>query len=283
MTSLFVDLHTHTIASDGTQTPTQNVHIAKAVGLAGIAITDHDTVAGLSEAMEAGRKLEVIIVPGVEISTISNGQDIHILGYCMDYEDPKFLNRLAELRQVRDKRNEMMIDRLQQLGMKITLDEVVANLAVGKKPDETLGRPHIAGLLVKKGYVQSIEEAFEQFLGNQGTAFVNPPRIEPCEAIRWIHEAGGTAVIAHPGIYQDDALVTELVQNQGLDGIEAYHSDHTSTDVERYSELARQYGLFVTAGSDFHGKRNGLTFHGPIGSQKINIDIIHNLQRRSSK
>ncbi|GIP39800.1 PHP-like protein [Paenibacillus sp. J31TS4] len=274
----YADLHTHTTASDGTQPPAENVRLAKEAGLAAIGITDHDTVAGIQEAVEEGEKLGIKVVPGVEISTVAGGQDIHVLGYGIDERDPVFLDRLRQLRDVRETRNEMMIARLNELGLAVTMEEVLAGVSK-TRPDETIGRPHIAQALIAKGYVSSMEEAFERYLGKTGVAYVNPPRIHPSEAIRWIHEAGGTAVLAHPGLYHDDPLVDELI-GEGLDGIEAYHSDHTPEDEAKYASLANRHGLLVTAGSDYHGERHGQVFHGPIGNRRIAEDVVEKLLER---
>lgn len=277
---LYADLHTHTTASDGTNAPAKNVQLAKQAGLTAVAITDHDTVAGLGEALEEGKRIGITVVPGVEISTIANDQDIHVLGYYMDYEQASFLKHLEELRNTRNRRNEMLIDKLQQLGIQITLDEVTANVRRSGAKDETVGRPHIADVLVKKGTVSSMAEAFERYLGKSGAAYVNPPRIHPFAAIDWIREAGGTAVLAHPGLYKDDTLV-ELIIAYGIDGIEAHHSDHTLEEEESYAEIAGRSGLIITAGSDFHGERHGVVFHAPVGSRKVSTDVLQQLQARA--
>lgn len=274
----FADLHTHTNASDGVNSPTENVRQAKEAGLAAVAITDHDTVAGIAEAMEAGKRYGVIVVPGVEISTVANGQDIHVLGYFIRTGDDVLLRRLDELRRVRDRRNEMMLAKLRQLGLEITLDEVLENRGKGFGGDETVGRPHIAETLIQKGYVSTLEEAFDKYLGSQGAAYVNPPRIGPETAIEWIHEAGGSAVLAHPGLYDDDGLVEQLV-GCGLDGIEAFHSDHSPEEEARYLALAERRGMIVTAGSDYHGSRAGHVFHGPIGSRRIAVSALRALHK----
>lgn len=271
------DLHTHTTASDGTERPAANVQMAFDAGLGAIAITDHDTVSGVAEALSAGRELGIEVVPGVEISTVANGQDIHVLGYYIDINNEQFLHRLASLRDTRDTRNNMIIDRLQQLGLDITMAEVLREVENIKSKGDTVGRPHIAAVLLNKGYVSSISEAFDRYLGTGAAAYANPPRIEPATAIGWIQEAGGKAVLAHPGIYHDDALV-EAIIHQGLDGIEVYHSDHTSEEEAKYLSLAQRSGLLITAGSDFHGERGGVVFHAPIGSRRIGIDVLQSLK-----
>ncbi|WP_244163057.1 PHP domain-containing protein [Paenibacillus pectinilyticus] len=271
------DLHSHTTASDGIQAPRANVQMALEAGLGAIAITDHDTISGVAEALAAGSELGLIVVPGVEISTVANGQDIHILGYYIDIENEQFLQRLASLRDTRDIRNEMIIARLQELGLEITMDEVIQEVANIKRKGDTVGRPHIAAVLLNKGYVSTITEAFDRYLAAGAAAYANPPRIEPATAIAWIHDAGGKAVLAHPGIYHDDALV-EAITLQGLDGIEVYHADHSPDDELRYQALAERTGLLMTAGSDFHGVRDGVAFHAAIGSKRIGIEVLDRLQ-----
>ncbi len=271
------DLHTHTTASDGMNSPADNVKMASELGLQAIAITDHDTVAGLKEALEAGQQLGIEVVPGVEISTVMKQQDIHILGYYMRFDDPLFQQRLEQLRDTRTRRNQMIIERLQSLNVPITFEDVLEGVQ-DKSTDDTVGRPHIADVLIRKGIVASMEEAFNEFLGKGGKAYVNPPRIEPAEAIKWIREAGGRAVIAHPGIYGDDELVQTIITG-GVDGIEAYHSDHSPDEEQRYAALAEAHGLIITAGSDYHGKRQGSVFHGPIGNRTVSASVVKQLNK----
>jgi predicted metal-dependent phosphoesterase TrpH len=273
---LYADLHSHTFASDGLQSPTENIRIAIEAGLGAIAITDHDTVAGIDEALAAGKEHGILVVPGVEISTISKGQDIHVLGYWVDPHNNRFLQRLMELRVVRAKRNDMMLEKLNKLGVAITMQDVLASLQASKKADETLGRPHIADALLRKGYVASLAEAFDRYLGKDGAAYVNPPRIEPSTAIQWIKEAGGVPVLAHPGLYGQDELIEQLVET-GLAGLEVYHPDHTDVQEEHYLTIANKHRLIITAGSDFHGERNGVVFHAPIGTKKIEVSVVQQL------
>ncbi|WP_127584351.1 PHP domain-containing protein [Paenibacillus koleovorans] len=272
-----VDLHMHTTASDGTQLPEDNVRMAKAAGLYGIAITDHDTVAGVANAILAGEALGIHVIPGVEISTVENGLDIHILGYYIDRTDSLFLNRLQQLRDGRESRNLKIVEKLNALGIAITMDEVIAQAGKGVQPDESIGRPHIAEALLNKGYVGSIAEAFDRYLGRNGAAHAHSHRVTSFEAVDWIREAGGVAVVAHPGLYGNDSLVERIVQ-YGASGIEAYHSDHSPEEEERYAAMAERLGCLVTAGSDFHGERGGHEFHAPIGSRRIGADVLERLQ-----
>jgi hypothetical protein len=250
--------------------------MARDANLAGIAITDHDTVAGIAEALNAGREYGVQVIPGVEISTSAGGRDIHILGYGIDTADALLLERLVSQRQVRVRRNEQIVTRLNELGMALTLREVEEAAAKSSRGDGTIGRPHFAEVLVRKGYVKDVREAFDRFLAEGKPAFVNPPRIHPLEAIRWIHEAGGRAIVAHPGLYHDDRLVFSLLEG-GADGLEADHSDHDEETAQKYRRIAGEHGKLATGGSDFHGSRDGEVFHGPIGNRTVPSEVVARL------
>lgn len=271
------DLHTHTTASDGRYSPAEVVRMAKDAGLDGIAITDHDTVAGLDDALEAGARYDIRVLAGVEISTMAEGREIHILGYGMNSGDPQFLERLASLREARDRRNDRMIARLNELGVPITMEEVREAAAVSPREGGTIGRPHIAEVLVRKGFATDFRDAFNRYLKQGAAAYVQVQRIHPAEAVRWIHEAGGTAVIAHPGLYGRDHLVEELLEG-GADGVEAFHSDHDDEQERHYRAMAESRGKLVTGGSDFHGfSSNGKLYHGPIGNRNVDIAVMDQL------
>jgi len=271
------DLHTHTTASDGTGAPADNVRKAKEAGLAAVAITDHDTVAGVAEALAEGERLGIEVVPGVEISAYHGGTDIHILGYYTRPDDERWLARLASQRDTRDRRNDMIVERLTSLGLPLSMDEVREAAGRDGRGEETIGRPHIAQVLLAKGYVSSMQEAFDRYLASGAAAYVNPPRLHPFEALSWIREAGGTSVIAHPGLYGDDEFVEELLR-RGADGIEVFHSDHGEEERRRYARLAERYGVIVTGGSDYHGMRNGVAFHGALGSVTVDASVIGRLK-----
>ncbi|WP_419873011.1 PHP domain-containing protein [Candidatus Pristimantibacillus sp. PTI5] len=282
LTNGLADLHTHTTASDGLHSPAENVKLAKEAGLSAIAITDHDTVAGVAEALLEGEKLGIVVVPGVEVSTVAAGTDIHILGYYTNNTDEKWLSRLASLRGMRDRRNEMIVAKLNELGIAVTMDDVL-DAAHGNRANESMqsaavsiGRPHIAAALIRKGVVSNMKEAFDRYLASGAEAYVNPPRLNPFEAIDWIREAGGTSVIAHPGLYNNDSLVEEIIR-YGAQGIEVYHSDHGHEEERRYSALAAKYQLIATGGSDFHGARQGVIFHGAVGSRTVSIGVLQQL------
>lgn len=276
------DLHSHTQASDGMQPPAENVRLAYEKGLAAVAITDHDTVSGIAEALEAGKRLGITVVPGVEISTRAGGKEIHVLGYYIDTEQELFLSRLEQQRNTRLGRNEVIIDKLRGLGIEISMEQVLSGMGRELKPDESVGRPHIADELVRLGAAADMRDAFDKYLAEGAAAYVSPPRITPETACRWIQEAGGTAVLAHPGIYGDDELVREILETAALRGIEVYHSDHGPAEHERYLALAEEFGLLVTGGSDFHGARQGVIFHGDIGSVHVSTAVLEQLKAARS-
>lgn len=274
-----VDLHTHTTASDGMFKPEENVRLALEAGLSGIAITDHDTLAGIPEAVEAGKRAGILVVPGVEISSANNGKDIHVLGYGISPDDSLLQSRLLSLRNIRNRRNDAILIRLADLGMFVTLKELEQTAGKSHTSDGSVGRPHIAQVLVDKGYVTDVRDAFDRYLGEGKPANVNPPRITPLEAINWIHEAGGKAIIAHPGLYNDDELVLSLL-DAGADGLEAFHSDHDAPAELRYESWAKERNKLVTGGSDFHGVKDGIAFHGAIGSKSVPLEIVSRLLQK---
>jgi predicted metal-dependent phosphoesterase TrpH len=254
------DLHTHTTASDGTNAPFVVVRLAKEAGLAAVAITDHDTMNGCEEAVAEGRRIGIDVIPGIELSTAVNGGDIHILGYWCHTDDARWQERLKRQQGFRGRRNMMMIEKLQSLGIDVTLEEIIMLASR-------------SGKLVERGIVADIREAFDRYLGEQGLAYCNPARPHPMEAVDWIREAGGVSVIAHPGLYGDDAIVEEIIKH-GVHGIEVYHSDHSPEDEQRYIAMAERYGLVATGGSDFHGEKRGVVFHGPIGGRYVDAQVV---------
>ncbi len=247
-----IDLHTHTSYSDGSLSPRQLVQLAKERGLRAIAVTDHDTVAGVDEAVAAGEELGVEVVPGVEISAQYQPGTMHILGYYLNATNAELLKALKKLQQARAARNPKIIERLQALGLEITTREVL-DLSGGQ-----VGRPHIAKALVHRGYVTSIDEAFSRYLKKGAVAYVEKFRLSPEEAISVIRRAGGLAALAHPFTLKIDkpANLTFLVSDlreMGLEGIEVFYPDHTEEMTVLYQSLAKSLGLVCTGGSDFHG------------------------------
>jgi len=252
VTKRLIDLHSHTNCSDGSATPAELVMLAASAVAAAVAITDHDTVDGLSEGRAAAGQAGIEFVPGVEISAEFQPGTMHILGYCIDQESAELNSALERLRDARRQRNPRIAARLQDLGLDIPYDEV-ASLA----GNDVVGRPHFASLMIRKGYVGTIKEAFDRFLAKGAPAYVEKERLSPADSIALIHGAGGVAVLAHP--YQmkmnDQDTLDEIrrLKNLGLDGIEAVYSRLSPPERERYSRLARDLGLLVTGGSDFHG------------------------------
>ncbi len=276
---MIADLHIHTYYSDGLNSPADLVRLAANNRVAALAITDHDTVAGIDEAIIAAENHELIIVPGVEISTIDQGQDIHLLGYYIDYSNPTLLHKLNELRLAKTTRNQQIIDKLSVLGVNITYQEV-SDKAVTSST--RLGRPHIAQVLLDKGYVRSISDAFKRYLGAQGLAYVETQSITPEAGIDLIKAAGGACVIAHPGIYQNPNLLSRLI-NYGLDGIEVYHPDHDAPTTRKLKQIAETHSLIITGGSDYHGLRDFTPFHAALGSYNVPLARLVELETIANK
>ncbi len=248
-----IDLHTHSTASDGTLSPIELVKEAKKKGLLALSLTDHDTVAGLSLAEKEAQRVGLSFVPGVEISVKFDGPGhCHLLGYFIDYQADFLLETLTKLHEARVKRNELMVEKLRSLGIEITLDELKEISGGGE-----IGRPHMAKLLVQKGVVKDFDEAFEKFLGKGRPAYVPKARLAPQEAISVIRKAGGLVSLAHPYYLflspeETRAYVANL-KEQGLAAIEAYYTDHDEAYTSFCLGLAKEFGLLVTGGSDFHG------------------------------
>jgi predicted metal-dependent phosphoesterase TrpH len=247
---MFVDLHTHSTASDGSRAPADVVRAARESGLSAIALTDHDTIAGLSEAMDAGRAAGVRVVPGVELSAVEGQDETHLLGLHLRDAAP-IERRLDELRLMRRSRGEAIVRRLNELGVRISFDDVLAEAA-----GAALGRPHIARALVNEGWATDIRDAFDRYLGNGRPACVPKERLAIREAIGIIHGAGGIAVLAHPGQSGTRKRIESLVA-EGLDGVEVRHPSHSSEDAARLSALVDYFGLVPSGGSDWHGMAEG--------------------------
>jgi 3',5'-nucleoside bisphosphate phosphatase len=243
-----IDLHLHTIASDGSLSPSILVHAAQAVGLTVISITDHDTIAGIAEGQAAAADYDVEVVPGIEISAVADGRDVHVLGYFIDTTSYGLREFLERQRADRIRRIVAMAERLEALGFPIDAEPVLASAGRGR----SVGRPQIASALVAAGYVNSRDEAFRRFLEHGGPAFVPRRGASPEDVITIIHESGGVASMAHPGPSRCDGLIAPLAA-AGLDAIEVRHPDHDQDTEMRYRTIARKLGLLVTGGSDYHG------------------------------
>ncbi len=254
MTNTAIDLHTHTRCSDGILSPTELVHEAAKNGLSAMAITDHDTIAGVEEAQLAGEELSIEIIAGLEISAQSDKGVLHMLGYFVDLECEELKSGLQDYVNARNIRNPKIINLLKQLGYHLDMEEI-ASLSNG----EVINRPHIAQAMVNRGYVHSTQEAFDRFLKNDGMAYVPKEIYSVSKAVDLIHRAGGLAVLAHPALLNVGALhrigdeIRRLHHLSSFDGIEAYHGDCIREHSQYYADIADELGLFITGGSDFHG------------------------------
>ncbi len=274
-----IDLHTHSTASDGSFTPREVVRLAREGGLRAMALTDHDTIDGLAEAMAAGEEFGVEVIPGVEISAYFPGGNMHILGLFIEYTDGLLGQRLAVLKQARADRNPQIVAKLNSLGIPITMEQVERLSGGGQ-----VGRPHIARALLEGGYIRSFPEAFDKFLGNRGPAYVEKFRFPPKEAIAMIREAGGIPALSHPftlelgSAFALKNLLMEL-KDLGLAGIEVFYSDHTQEQVALYLKLAQELGLLITGGSDFHGQNKPEVTLGSMPLQsKLTYDLVEALK-----
>ncbi|QOV89442.1 PHP domain-containing protein [Humisphaera borealis] len=265
MTQTYVDLHCHSTASDGTLPPAEVVRLAALRELTGLALTDHDTINGVAEAAAAARSAGIDFITGIEISAEYAPGTMHILGYGVNPESTVLRDLTATLLGGRDDRNPRIIARLQELNVAITMEEVeieakvpVATADGGEPKRKPIGRPHIAAILLRKGYVNSIKQAFDKYLAPGGLAYFDKERLSPHTALQMIHDSGGISVLAHPVQlkYTNDAQLETVLKDlvdHGLGGIEVIHSDHDQKLVEQYTGLAKRYDLVTTGGSDFHG------------------------------
>jgi 3',5'-nucleoside bisphosphate phosphatase len=278
-----IDLHAHTTHSDGSASPEELIELASAKRARAVAITDHDTVSAIVEARAVADRLGIEFVTGIEISAEYSPGTMHILGYYIDDESCALAVKLDELQRARQRRNPLIASRLQALGFDISYDEVVALAG-----NQVVGRPHFARLMIEKGYVASMQEAFDRFLKKDADAYVEKARLSPCEAIALIHEAGGVAVLAHPyqlklsSLEEVDRLVGELA-HLGLDGIEAVYSRHSAAERASYSEVAMRHRLLVTGGSDYHGSyKPDISIVTGLGDLEVPYELLEELKARAT-
>lgn len=253
-----IDLHIHSTASDGTLTPFEILNIAQKLNLGAISITDHDTIDGSKEALRIGMPSPLRFLTGVEISVSSPqpllySESIHILGYSINLDDPILNHTLEVLQEARKNRNPQILERLNNLGIDITFNDILKEAGDGQ-----VGRPHIAQSMVNKGFVKSIDEAFNNYLGKGKPAYVDKFRVDCSKAIKIILDSGGFPVLAHPILLKtkNDNILENLVvtlKTMGLKGIEVYYPQHSPDNVAYYTKLAKRYGLLMTGGTDFHG------------------------------
>jgi predicted metal-dependent phosphoesterase TrpH len=256
--------------------------LAKAKGLKSVAITDHDTIDGIAEALEEADRSGIELIPGVEMSVRYKNGEIHILGYDIEPKNQSLINQLIQLKQGREERNPEIVERLRNLGLNLEYREVKAIAG-----EATVGRPHIAKVLLNKGYVASIAEAFERYLKEGAPAFVPRTTLKPEQAIDLIIGAGGIPVLAHPfrmdgGPQAAEILLSELVPS-GLKGLEVLYSTHDSSEVEFASKLAKKFGLLMTGGSDFHGENKpGIELGSGKGNLRIPYDLVQEMRAKIS-
>lgn len=271
---MFADLHVHTCFSDGTWTPEEVVARARHYGFAALALTDHDTVEGCEPAARACVRAGIEFIPGAEFTVELDRDELHVLGYCLDVLHPRLLGEMARFQAVRQDRIREMVARLNRLKVPLQAEAVFA-LANCRAP----GRPHVARALVEAGLCADLDEAFERFLKKSRPAWVPKFKMSGLEAIALIHAADGVAVLAHPGLNRSDESIPGLVE-AGLDGIECFHTKHSTATVEHYLEVADRYHLLVTGGSDCHGFNKGKPL---IGTVKIPYQHVEQLKARAAE
>jgi predicted metal-dependent phosphoesterase TrpH len=270
----FADLHLHTQFSDGTFTPEELVLRAQNAGLACIALTDHDTVEGCARAAAACAAVKMEFISGAELTAEHDDTEVHILGYFLDTQNPVLLEKIAKFQSVRQNRIREMVAALNKLGIPLKAESVFA-LANCKSP----GRPHVARALVKEKLIGSLDEAFERFLKKGRAAWVPKTKMSALEGVELIHQAGGLAVMAHPGLNRTDDIIPALVE-AGLDGIECFHTKHSTVMAERYLEIAEKHHLLVTGGSDCHGFSKNRPL---IGTVKLPYGHVERLKAKAAE
>jgi predicted metal-dependent phosphoesterase TrpH len=269
----FADLHLHTQFSDGTFSPEELVAQARRHDLAAIALTDHDTVEGCSRTAAASQAAGIEFVPGTELTAEQDGNELHILGYLIDTQNPRLLAEIAHFQTVRQNRIREMVARLQAIRVPLQAQSVFA-LANCRSP----GRPHVARALVEAGLCANLDEAFERFLKKNRPAWVPKFKMSAARAIELIHQSGGLAVLAHPGLNRSDEVIPAMVE-AGLDGIECFHTKHSTATSQHYLQIAARFRLLVTGGSDCHGLSKGKPI---IGSVKLPIEHVEKLRQRAT-
>jgi hypothetical protein len=279
-----VDLHLHTTASDGVMSPSEIVRYAKVKGLQAIAITDHDTIGGLEEGLSEGERIGFEVIPGIEISAVHSPGSMHLLGFFLDIHHPLLNERLEYLQRARAERNPKIAEKLNRLGIEVTYEEVVKASGGGQ-----VGRPHFAQVLLEKGYVRSFQEAFDRFLKKGAAAYVDKFRFTAKEALHFINEAKGVAVLAHPNTlglkgYSELENLLFLLVEEGLQGLEVYYPEHSALEVAQYRILAERHGLLKTGGTDYHGiEKNGLEIGVGRGEMKLSYSIVEDLKAARSR
>lgn len=273
----YIDLHTHSTASDGIYAPAELLQRAKDIGLRIVALTDHDSTGGLQEAVQEAGKLDIDLIPGIEINTDVAGGEVHVLGYFLEYERPAFQDVLKVLRDARVLRGQRMVELLNEQGIAVSWERV-REIARG-----SVGRPHVAQALMEAGYVQSIGEAFDKYIGKGCYAYVPRYKLTPVDAVRFIASANGLPVIAHPlelpGLEELRNWLPELC-DAGMVGLETYYGPYTDEEVQVLRALADTYHLIPTGGSDFHGPGIHPT---PLGGRHVPFEAVERLKAGAAK
>jgi predicted metal-dependent phosphoesterase TrpH len=270
----FADLHLHTIFSDGTYTPEELIAQVSKLGISAIAVVDHDTIDGVEPTMEIAKLKDIEVLSGIELTAEYDGLEIHILGYCIDYNREDLKDKLDSLKKNRIERAYKIIDKLRNLGIKLNAQDVFDIAKQG-----TVGRLHIARALVKGGFVGSIFEAFYKYIGDKCPAYVCGFKFSPYEVIRLIKDVGGIPVLAHPYSLNRDDLIPQFI-DYGLMGLEVYYPEHTQAMVNFYLNLTQKFNLLVTGGSDCHGEAKS---EAKIGSVKIPYALVESLKQAKEK
>jgi len=266
-----IDLHLHTLASDGRLSPTELIQLVAKQGLETISITDHDSTEGLAEAYEAAKEFPYMrIIPGIEMSADIPGDEVHVLGYFLDYHDVEFQGMLTELRRGRVGRAQVMVEKLIALGKPVEWERVLHFAG-----DGTVGRPHIALAMVEAGYFKEPKEAFEEYLGNDGLAYYDRPKLNPTESVAMIRKVGGVPVLAHPTFMNDMEAGIASLKKEGLVGMEVYYAQYDDDTVRHLARLAREYDLIPCGGSDYHGLGNtGEPLPGTLGPPEETVKLL---------
>jgi len=266
------DLHLHTYFSDGSFSPKALVRAAKDKGFSAIAITDHDSVCAIPQAIIEGRKIGVEVIPAVELTAEEKDVEIHILGYFVRYKDKEFKKFLKDLRQARIERTIKMVSKLRKLGLDISMEDVLQASGPG-----AIGRLHLAFCLKEKGYVGSVRAAFNKYLGCGKPAYVKKKQLTPEKALRIIKKMGGVSVLAHPHTIDSKDIVEGIIK-MGVQGIEVYHSDHSPKTASYFRKLAEKYDLVASGGSDCHGLRKGRIL---LGSVNVPYQVVEKLRDKA--
>ena len=273
-----VDLHLHTLASEGRLTPAELIRLVAKQGLETISVTDHDSTEGLAEAYEAAKEFPYLrIIPGIEMSADIPGDEVHVLGYFLDYQDEQFQATLSEFRTGRVGRAQIMVEKLKDLGKPVDWER-----GLHFAGDGSVGRPHIALAMVEAGYFKEPKEAFDEYLGNGGLAYYDRPKLNPIESVEMIQRVGGVPVLAHPTFMNDMEAGIANLKKVGLKGMEVYYAQYDDDTVRHLARLAKEYDLIPCGGSDYHGLGNtGEPLPGTLGPPQDTIRLLENAAAKS--